>query len=80
MSHDSLAELRNQRTDTQIYCIPLSVKQPEIINNYGADILRAELFVTTASKQLLWCRAGKRSPTGHQGKYLGPSVTWMVSV
>jgi hypothetical protein len=75
MSHDSLAKLCNQRTDKIIYSIPLYAKKPEIIYDYEADISRTELFVTPASKQLLWSRAGKCSPTGLQGKYMGPSVT-----
>jgi hypothetical protein len=60
MSHDSLAELRNPHFEKQIYCLTLSEREPEIINNYEAALLRAELFVTIASRQLLWPRDGQK--------------------
>jgi hypothetical protein len=48
MSHDSLAELRNPHFDKQIYSLTLSERGPEIISHYDANLLRVELFVTTA--------------------------------
>jgi hypothetical protein len=56
MSHDSLAKLRNLNLDKRIYSLTLSEREPEIINHYEAELLRAELFVTTASRHLLWSR------------------------
>jgi hypothetical protein len=47
MSENSLAELRNPHFDKQIYSLTLSEREPEIINHYEADLLRAELFVIT---------------------------------
>jgi len=60
MCQDSLAELSKSDFDKQVYSLTLSERGPEIINHYEADLLRAELFVTTASKHLLWPKDGQQ--------------------
>jgi len=66
-SHNSLAELRNQSIDTDIPLI-LSEREPEIINHYEADLLRAEWFVITGSIQLIWPRDGQKYAHGPSRK------------
>jgi hypothetical protein len=46
MSHDSLAELRNPRFDTQTHALPLLAREPEIMHHYYADLLRASFFLS----------------------------------
>jgi hypothetical protein len=68
MSEDSLAELRNPNFDKQIYSVTLSEREPEIITHYDANMLRAELFVTTQSTPFSmtqgWPKGGPHIPKG----------------
>jgi hypothetical protein len=63
MSHDSLAELRNPHFDKQTYSLTLSEREPEIISHYDAKLLRAELFVITASNNFYGPGLAERRPT-----------------
>jgi len=76
MSEDSLAEVRNPNFDKQIYSVTLSEREPEIITHYDANLLRAEMFVTTPSMTISMIQSClKGGPHILQVKYMRPFIT-----
>lgn len=56
----TILSLNYPNFDKQMYSPPLLAKQPEIINRYYSNQLRAELFVSTASRQFQWPWVGQK--------------------